>query len=243
MRVCNQRRNTFRRARTPNHPHPLLHAALPLSPRRELLQPLIQHPLYRPLRHAQIARAQALIEPAHALVPENLLDRRDGPAEERLRARPTRELGPVRVELEAGLDDPDGVRRGAGCDAGDGGGSEVNPRVLLAVVEGVGDDLLAVAVREEVDGPRGDDADEGGPEALEQRARGLFAVDVPAGTSESAFAQGGRGEREWEWMWCVPDDVHSLDEMPEQISPDGDDGGAIPLYADPCVLRAEHVRL
>ena len=149
----------------------------------------------------------------------------------------------MRVELETGLDDPDGVRRGAGRDACDGGGSEVDPRVLLAVVEGVGDDLLAVAVREEVDGPRGDDADEGGPEALEQRARGLFAVDVPAGTSESAFAQGGRGEREWEWMWCVPDDVHSLDEMPEQISPDGDDGGAIPLYADPCVLRAEHVRL
>ena len=56
----------------------------------------------------------------------------------------------------------------------------MHPGSLLTVIELVRDDLFAVAVREEVDGPCGDDADEGGPEALEQRARRLFAVDVPA---------------------------------------------------------------
>ena len=43
--------------------------------------------------------------------------------------------------------------------------------VFLSVVELVGDDLFTVAVCEEVYGARGDNADEGGPEALEQRAR------------------------------------------------------------------------
>lgn len=43
--------------------------------------------------------------------------------------------------------------------------------VFLSVVELVGDDLFAVAVCEEVYGARWDNADEGGPEALEQRAR------------------------------------------------------------------------
>ena len=43
--------------------------------------------------------------------------------------------------------------------------------VFLSVVELVGDDLFAVAVREEVYGARGDNTDEGGPQALEQRSR------------------------------------------------------------------------
>lgn len=43
--------------------------------------------------------------------------------------------------------------------------------VFLSVVELVGDDLFTVAVGEEVYGARGDDTDESGPEALEQRPR------------------------------------------------------------------------
>jgi hypothetical protein len=56
----------------------------------------------------------------------------------------------------------------------------VHVRVFLSVVELVGDDLLAVAVREEVYGARGDDADERGSEALEQRARRLVTRDISA---------------------------------------------------------------
>ena len=85
----------------------------------------------------------------------------------------------MRVELEAGLDDPDGVRRGARHDTRDGGGGEVDPGVLLAVVEVVGDDLLAVPVGEEDDRPRGDDADESGAETFEEGARRLFSVYIP----------------------------------------------------------------
>ena len=83
------------------------------------------------------------------------------------------------VELEAGLDDPDGVRRGARHDTRDSGGREVDPGILLAVVEVVGDDLLAVPVGEEDDRPRGDDADESGAETFEEGARRLFSVYIP----------------------------------------------------------------
>ena len=83
------------------------------------------------------------------------------------------------IELEAGLDDPDGVRRGARHDTRDGGGGEVDPGVLLAVVEVVGDDLLAVPVGEEDDGPRGYNSDESRTETLEEGARRLFSVYIP----------------------------------------------------------------
>ena len=52
-------------------------------------------------------------------------------------------------------------------------------RVFLSVVESVGDDLLAVAVREEVDRARWDDTDESGHETLKQRAWGLVSRYIP----------------------------------------------------------------
>ena len=52
--------------------------------------------------------------------------------------------------------------------------------VFLSVVELVGDDLFAIAVCEEVYRARGDDANERGPEALEQRARCLVSCDISA---------------------------------------------------------------
>lgn len=101
------------------------------------------------------------------------------------------ELPRLLLELQARLDDPDGIRRGAGHDARARGSAEVHPGVLLSVAEVVCDDVLAVAVGEEVDGARGDDPDEGGAEAAEERAEGLFAVDV-AGVVESV-SQGYAG--------------------------------------------------
>ena len=68
----------------------------------------------------------------------------------------------MRVELEAGLDDPDRIGSSTCRDACDGGSGEVNPRVFMAMIKVVGDNLLAVPVGEEVDGPRRDDADESG---------------------------------------------------------------------------------
>lgn len=54
------------------------------------------------------------------------------------------------VELEACLDEPDGVGGGACDDAGDGGSAEVYPGGLNAVVEGVGYYAFPVAVGGEV---------------------------------------------------------------------------------------------
>ena len=50
--------------------------------------------------------------------------------------------------------------------------------IFLSVVELIGDDMFAIAIGEEVYRARGDDADERGPEALEQRARGLVSRDI-----------------------------------------------------------------
>ena len=47
------------------------------------------------------------------------------------------------------------------------------------MVEGVCDDLFAVAVREEVDRAGGDSADKCGAETFEEGARRLFSVYIP----------------------------------------------------------------
>lgn len=54
------------------------------------------------------------------------------------------------VKLEACFDEPDRVRGGACDDTGDGGGAEVYPGGLDAVVEGVGYYAFPVAVGGEV---------------------------------------------------------------------------------------------
>lgn len=124
MWICDQRRYALRGTRAANHAHPLHDTTLSLRSRREPLKPLIQHPLDRALRHAQIARAQALVEALNALLPQNLLDHTNGASEERPRPR---NLGLMRVELETCLNDPDGVCHGTGGDAGERGGGEMYP--------------------------------------------------------------------------------------------------------------------
>ena len=62
----------------------------------------------------------------------------------------------------------------------------------MSVVEVRRDDLFAIAVRKEVDGPRGDDADECWTEALEQRARRLLNIDIPVYTAYDAFDDSAR---------------------------------------------------
>ena len=52
--------------------------------------------------------------------------------------------------------------------------------VFLSAVELVGEDLFAVAICEEINRARGDDANEHGPEALKQRARRLVSCDISA---------------------------------------------------------------
>ncbi len=59
----------------------------------------------------------------------------------------------------------------------------MDPGVFLSIVEVLRDDLLAVAVGEEVDGAGGDGADQGRPETFEECSRGLFAVYIPATVS------------------------------------------------------------
>ena len=51
-------------------------------------------------------------------------------------------------------------------------------RVFLAVVEGVCDDLFAVAIREEIDRAGGDSADKCGAETFEEGAWRFVLVDV-----------------------------------------------------------------
>ena len=65
------------------HARPLTQAACSLRRSRQTLEALIQHPLDRALRDAKIARAEALIKPANALLSRNLPYRRDAPTEER----------------------------------------------------------------------------------------------------------------------------------------------------------------
>lgn len=58
--------------------------------------------------------------------------------------------GMLSVELEACLDEPDGVGGGACDEAGDGSSAEVYPGSLDAIVEGVGYYAFPVAVGGEV---------------------------------------------------------------------------------------------
>jgi hypothetical protein len=69
-------------------------------------------------------------------------------------------------EQQACLDNSDQIGRRAGHDARYGGGAEVHEQVFLAIAESIRDDLLAVAIHEEVYRARWDDADQGGHKTL-----------------------------------------------------------------------------
>ena len=121
-----------------------------LSPDQGPLELLIQHPVHGRLGHAQVARAHALVQTADPFVAQHLADA--------VQAVLIPALGDaaalfrqVLVELEAGLDHPDGVCRCAGDDASEGRRAEVHPGGVLAVVEIVANNALAVAVRVEID--------------------------------------------------------------------------------------------
>lgn len=177
MRIGDETRDALGRPGGAQHARPLLQAAGSLRIGRQALEALVQHPLDRALRDAEITRAEALVKPADALLARNLLHRRKHDALARRRSRPrccrccrcrccrccvVRGGG----ELHARFDDPDRIRRCAGGDPRDGSGAEVHVGVFLSAVELVRDDVLSVTVREEVYRARGDDADEGGHETL-----------------------------------------------------------------------------
>ncbi len=77
----------------------------------------------------------------------------------------------LRAQLKSRLNNPYRIRRGASHDSGARSGAEVHVAVLATVVEGVGDDLLPIAVREKVDRTSGNDANESGTETFKERTR------------------------------------------------------------------------
>lgn len=81
-------------------------------------------------------------------------------------------------ELETRLDDPDRVRCCPCYNAGDCSCNEMNIGVFLSVVKVIGDDLLAITVRVEIDRTRRYDADQGWNEAFKERSWRLVAVYV-----------------------------------------------------------------
>ena len=174
------------RGRDPAVPlhRPVPQGALParsvefLFPRGEgQLQLLVQHPLQRALAHAEVARAQAPVQATDAFG----LDRLPHAVERVLvlpRPAPAADfLGMVLVQLQARLDEPDGIRRRAGDHACHGGSAEMDPRTFCAPVELFGDHPLPVPVGVEVYGARGDDAGEVGAEAFEEGPPAFDAVD------------------------------------------------------------------
>lgn len=88
--------------------------------------------------------------------------------------------------------------------------------VFLSVVKLVGDDLLPVTVGEKVDGACRNNANQRRTEPLEQRVRGLVAVDVTVskkkrgqrGKSKSRGDK-GKGERAYRRIWPVSTKFHS----------------------------------
>ena len=169
MRIGNKTCDALGRPGGGQHACPFPQAACPIRRGGQTLKALIQHPLYRALSDAEIARAEALVKAADTFLSRNLPYRRHAPAKE----RPWRGGGgrcdsrSVRGrELQARLDDPDRIRRRAGGDARDGGSAEVDVGVFLAGVESVGDDLLSVAIREEIYRARGNDSHQSGHETL-----------------------------------------------------------------------------
>jgi len=158
VRIGDEARDALGRPGRAQHASPFLQGT-PRSLRgcRQTFEALIQHPLDGALSDAEIARAETLIKPADALLARYLFYRRkddtstDGRGGPRRYGCRCRRCQLVRGgKLQARLDDPDRVRRGARDDACDGGGEEVHVGVFLSAVEPVGDDFLSVSVREEV---------------------------------------------------------------------------------------------
>lgn len=147
-----------------------------LSSRQRGLHLLVQCPLQRRLRNAEVARAHALVQAAQALVAQDLAHAVPRVTILTLHGAAAA-LRDVLVELQARLDHPDGVGGRRGGDTGNGTGRNMHPRGLLATVPVFRHEALAVTVDEEVDATRGDDADQVGPQTLEQRAPALGAVD------------------------------------------------------------------
>lgn len=150
----------------------------PLLAQLELgLDLLVQDPLQRALRDAQVAGAEALEEARGALVAQDLADAVPavavGAGRDVADAR-----GVVLVELQPRLDEPDGVGRRARDDAGRHGARQVHHGVGGVEPRPLRVDALACAVDVKVDGARGHHAHQVGSQSLEERPRALESVHV-----------------------------------------------------------------
>jgi hypothetical protein len=87
MRITDEARDALGRPGRAQYTCPLLQATGSLCVGHHTFEALVEHPLYRSLRDAEITRAKALVKPADALFARNLLNRRkhDVPAQERTR--------------------------------------------------------------------------------------------------------------------------------------------------------------
>lgn len=154
MGICNETRNKLGSTSTPQHTDPQRHRALSLLGRAEQLQPLVEHPLNRPLCDTQVTGTESFVEPTNAFLPSNVAYSMYCTTEHARSAL---------VELQTCLDDPDGIRRCSCSNSRESSGREMDPGVLPAVVELVGDDAFAVSIREKLDGACGDDTEKRGP--------------------------------------------------------------------------------
>lgn len=80
--------------------------------------------------------------------------------------------------------------------------------VLTTFIESIGDDVFAIAVCEEVEGARGDDANKRWSKTFEERARRFVLVDI---TVNSLYMDDkALGEE-----YSLPEDIASLDKVIE----------------------------
>lgn len=85
MRISDQTRNCLSSPRTPHHAQPLLEPmpslTIPPVPVSQFLQPLIQHPLDRALRDAEVRGGETAVEPPDAFVSDDVPDAVEGGCE------------------------------------------------------------------------------------------------------------------------------------------------------------------
>lgn len=190
-----------------------------LRPAAPELESFVQRPLDRPLRDAEVAGREALVEAPEVFMLPDVDDtlpraperadvdafarcaggrgrqgpergskvlrnastsRRQGRVERDRVASATMGLGELLLELQTRLDHPDRIGGRGSRDAGGGGGQQVDRGGVRREVEIGCEDVFAVAVGEKVDGPGGDDADEGRAQTAKEGAEAFMDVDIPA---------------------------------------------------------------
>lgn len=139
----------------------------------------VQHPLECALGDTQVAGTHALEETTEALVAHNLADAVPAVAVAASGQIALVFSAVLLIELQARLDEPDGVRGRAGRDACRHGTGQMYERARGVEAGPLRVSALTGRVDIEVDAAGGDDAEQVGAEAFEQGARALETVHIP----------------------------------------------------------------